>query len=173
MERPLGLPAAHWDHEPRTSGTGPPRCCRRLVGRAAHGFFCRQDAGSTLRFMESLLSFFECIGTLNLAVGRNLFGVPPSGGPDRLKPGHQTVGSWKAPTTFVPCIGTLNRYESPSPGLRPPSPPAQSGGEGRERGAVHGKPPRGTFSLTWGEGWDERGTVHGKPPFVFPNALGP
>jgi len=25
-----------------------------------------------------------------------LFGVPPSGGPDRLKPGHQTVGSWKA-----------------------------------------------------------------------------
>jgi hypothetical protein len=29
-----------------------------------------------------------------LGVGRP-FGVPPSGGPDRLKPGHQTAGSWK------------------------------------------------------------------------------
>src|SRR2546426_11639115 len=28
-----------------------------------------------------------CIGTLNFTLGRNLFGVPPSGGPDRLKPG--------------------------------------------------------------------------------------
>src|SRR5712671_2857861 len=34
---------------------------------------------------------------MNLAVGHNLFGVPPSGGPDRLKPGHQTFGSWKKP----------------------------------------------------------------------------
>src|SRR5438128_1178832 len=41
-----------------------------------------------------------CIGTMNLIVGRNLFGVPPSGGPDRLKPGHQTVGSWKARWRF-------------------------------------------------------------------------
>ena len=43
----------HWDHEPRTSRTVPPtRCCRRLVGRAFLRFLCRQDAGSTLRFME-------------------------------------------------------------------------------------------------------------------------
>ena len=46
--------------------------------------------------MESPLSFFSaCIGTMNLTLRQNLFGVPPSGGPDRLKPGHQTVGSWK------------------------------------------------------------------------------
>jgi len=33
---------------------------------------------------------------MNLTLRQNLFGVPPSGGPDRLKPGHQTVGSWRA-----------------------------------------------------------------------------
>ena len=45
-----------WDHEPRTSATVPPaRCCRRLVGRALLRLLCRQDAGSTLRFMESHL----------------------------------------------------------------------------------------------------------------------
>src|SRR5580765_6212038 len=32
-------------------------------------------------------------GTLNLTRGRNSFGVPPSSGPNRLKPGHRTVGS--------------------------------------------------------------------------------
>src|SRR6266545_3166046 len=31
-----------------------------------------------------------CIGTMNRSVGRHLFGVPPSGGPYRLKPGLQT-----------------------------------------------------------------------------------
>jgi len=36
------------DHKPRTGETAPPRCCRRLVGRAALRFLCRQDAGSTL-----------------------------------------------------------------------------------------------------------------------------
>src|SRR6266446_6930102 len=41
--------------------------------------------------------------------GRNLFGVPPSGGPNRLKPGLRTVGSWKAPTRFFARIGTMNR----------------------------------------------------------------
>ena len=60
------------------------------------------------RSRRSLFRFFECIGTMNPTVGRNLFGVPPSGGPDRLKPGHQTVGSRKAPTTLMPCIGTMN-----------------------------------------------------------------
>ena len=48
--------------------------------------------------MESPLDFVPCIGTLNLTVRQNLFGVPPSGGPDRLKPGHQTVGSWEEGT---------------------------------------------------------------------------
>src|SRR5437660_7007408 len=38
----------HWEHEPRTSKTAPPRCCR-------------QDAGSTLGFMESE-AFFAARG---------------------------------------------------------------------------------------------------------------
>src|SRR2546427_11280392 len=55
-----------------------------------------------------------CIGTMNPSGSCHRYGVPPSGGPDRLKPGLQTGGSWKTPTTFVPCIGTLN------PPLTPP-----------------------------------------------------
>src|SRR5439155_4295829 len=42
----------HWDHEPRTSETAPPRCCRHLAGSAFLRLVCRQDAGSTLGFME-------------------------------------------------------------------------------------------------------------------------
>src|SRR6059036_1331867 len=66
MESPHVVNAMHWDHEPRTSRTVPPtRCCRRPVGRASPRFLCRQDAGSTLWFMESPLSFFACIGIMN------------------------------------------------------------------------------------------------------------
>src|SRR2546427_7935535 len=36
------------------------------------------------------------------------YGVPPSGGPDRLKPELQTGGSWKASGPFLPCTGTMN-----------------------------------------------------------------
>src|SRR5438045_856477 len=54
-------------------------------------------------------ALMPCIGTMNLTVGRNLFGVPPSGGPDRLKPGHQTVGSWRALTPFLARMGTMNQ----------------------------------------------------------------
>jgi len=50
-------------------------------------------------------TFVPCIGTLNLTVRQNLFGVPPSGGPDRLKPGHQTVGSWRARTPVCRAMG--------------------------------------------------------------------
>ena len=58
MESPLVIFAVHCDHEPRTSRAVPPtRCCRRLVGRAFLRFPCRQDAGSTLGFMESLDGF--------------------------------------------------------------------------------------------------------------------
>src|SRR3989442_9209966 len=54
MRRSHDFDAVHWDHEPRTSRKVPPtRCCRRLVGRASLRFLCRQDAGSTLVFMES------------------------------------------------------------------------------------------------------------------------
>src|SRR5882724_1898009 len=52
--------------------------------------------------------FSACIGTMNRFGGRNLFGVPPSVGRDRLKPGLRTVGSWKALVRFFECIGTMN-----------------------------------------------------------------
>jgi len=42
------------------------------------------------------IRFCARVGTMNPCVGRHLFGVPPSGGPNRLKPGLRTVGSWKA-----------------------------------------------------------------------------
>src|SRR5213075_3477155 len=58
-ESPGGFDAVHSEHEPQTNRMLPPtRCCRRLVGRAFLRFLCRQDAGSTLRFMESPLSGF-------------------------------------------------------------------------------------------------------------------
>ncbi len=53
MESRHDFHAVHGDHKPQTSWTVPPtRCCRRLVGRGSFGFLCRQDAGSTLGFME-------------------------------------------------------------------------------------------------------------------------
>src|SRR6266446_501838 len=45
---------------------------------------------------------------MNPAVERHLFGVPPSCGPDRLKPGHRTLGSWRASTLSLARIGTMN-----------------------------------------------------------------
>src|SRR3989442_984978 len=45
----------YWNHETRTSETAPPRCCPHLAGSAFLRSFCRQDAGSTLRFMERRL----------------------------------------------------------------------------------------------------------------------
>jgi hypothetical protein len=66
MESPHDFDAVHWDHEPRTSRTVPPRRrCRRLVGRASLRFLCRQDAGSTLRFMESPHALLARIGKMN------------------------------------------------------------------------------------------------------------
>ena len=57
IESPKDFVVVDSDHEPRSSRTtAPKRCCRRLVGRASLRFLGRQDAGSTLRFMESPLS---------------------------------------------------------------------------------------------------------------------
>src|SRR6059036_3978825 len=56
MESTLSFFSMHWDHEPRTSETAPPKCCRHLAGSAFLWLVCRQDAGSTLGFLESLLS---------------------------------------------------------------------------------------------------------------------
>src|SRR3989442_531402 len=54
-------------NELQTSRIVPPTgCCRRLVGRAALGFLCRQDAGSTLPgSWRALFRFFACIGAMN------------------------------------------------------------------------------------------------------------
>src|SRR5207247_7426582 len=74
MESPLSIFRMHRDHDPRTSRTVPPtRCCRRLVGRAFLRFLCRQDAGSTLRFMESPLSAFFHMHWDHEPKTRNLF----------------------------------------------------------------------------------------------------
>ena len=67
MESLHDFDAAHWDHELQTSRIVPPTgCCRRLVGRAALGFLCRQDAGSTLPgSWRAPFRFFACIGAMN------------------------------------------------------------------------------------------------------------
>src|SRR6266487_2881436 len=44
----------------------------------------------------------------------------------------------RAPFRYSACIGTMNRSEFPSPGLRPPSPPPKAG-ERAGRAEVHGK----------------------------------
>src|SRR5437899_4135236 len=78
-----------------------------------HSLFGFGNCGS----WKAPFRFCACIGLMNRSEGRLLFGVPPSGDPDRLKPGLQTFGSWKAPFHFFACIGIMNRFESPSPGL--------------------------------------------------------
>src|SRR5687768_3091755 len=47
MDSPHDFDAVHWDHEPVRT-VPPTGCYRRLVGRAAPRFLCRQDAGNTL-----------------------------------------------------------------------------------------------------------------------------
>src|SRR5438552_12360273 len=58
------------------------------------GIFRRAKAALDYHaLLESLHSLRPCIGTMTGLWGRHLFGVPPSGGPDRLKPGLRTGGS--------------------------------------------------------------------------------
>ena len=128
--------AAHWDHELQTSRIVPPTgCCRRLVGRAALGFLCRQDAGSTLPgSWRAPFRFFACIGAMNrwpCRAGRKApinrthskrfarFGDARqsrsvwsacvfSAAFPRQAATRWPVGSWKASTTLMPRIGTMN-----------------------------------------------------------------
>ena len=68
MESPLSFFRMHWDHEPCNwsaellFGTMAARRMQNAV----------PNWSSALRFMESLLSFFECIGTMNPKM-RNVF----------------------------------------------------------------------------------------------------
>ena len=48
------------------------------------------------RFMGRSTILTPRMRTMNLFGSCHRYGVPPSGGPDRLKPGLQTGGSWKA-----------------------------------------------------------------------------
>src|SRR5437867_4889766 len=75
MESLLSFFRMHWDDELRTSETAPPRCCRHLAGSAFLRLVCRQDAGSTLGFMESPHGFSSRIGTMNRLV---LLDKPPN-----------------------------------------------------------------------------------------------
>jgi len=75
MESLLSSFHMHRDYEPRTSETAPPRCCRHLAGSAFLRLVCRQDAGSTLGFMESPHGFSSRIGTMNRLV---LLDKPPN-----------------------------------------------------------------------------------------------
>src|SRR5205823_2761750 len=61
-----------------------------------HSSFGFENCGS----WKAPFRFFARIGTMNPSGSSGRFGVPPSGGPDRLKPGLQTFGSWRAPFRF-------------------------------------------------------------------------
>ena len=52
-----------------------------------------RTARPTLRFMDSLLSFFTCIGAMNL-IGTPLPALSPQGG-ERVAEGRERGGSWK------------------------------------------------------------------------------
>jgi len=57
-------------------------------------------------------------------------------------------GSWKAPSALRTCLGTMNRCESRSPGLRPPSPPPKAGERaGRGGGTCKGSVRCGVRTL--------------------------
>src|SRR5438132_10073343 len=58
----------HWDHEPRTTETAPPTCCRHLAGSAFLRLVCRQDAGRPIgevqkstRLNSSLTVIFDAV----------------------------------------------------------------------------------------------------------------
>src|SRR5436190_19538588 len=65
----------HWDHESPTGETAPPRCCR-------------QDAGSTLRFMESPLGLATAHWDHEPCqlVGRGVLTAPQPGGLRTARP---------------------------------------------------------------------------------------
>ena len=79
-------------------------------------FSCfRQDAGRTLRFEDSLLSFFRMHWDHDPVCGSPLVWSPAFRRSDRLKPGPRTVGSWKAATLLRARIGTTKPTYSVSP----------------------------------------------------------
>src|SRR5436190_14107141 len=156
MKSPAAPLSMHWEHEPETRRTVPPtRCCRRLVGRASLRFLCRQDAGSTLGFMESPLSFFriysdqepvDCaVASWTAPVLWRFWSARLHRQSARRLAHSKTCRGlpqyMESPRRVRASIGTLNRFESPSPVLRTSSPP--SGGEGWGEGVRFIESPRG------------------------------
>src|SRR5213078_3961973 len=87
---------SHWDHEiplTRPSATLSPSDGEREGVRG--------------RFMESPLSFFACIGTMN-QIGTPLPALSPQGG-ERVAEGRERGGSWRAPAIPESRIGAMNR----------------------------------------------------------------
>src|SRR5438034_2436730 len=70
----------------------------------------RRLTSAATRFMESPLSFFACIGTMN-QIGTPLPALSPPGG-ERVAEGRERGGSWRASIRFCARIGTMNRCAS-------------------------------------------------------------
>ena len=105
----------HWDHEPIKFG---PRAVPARSGRAKTRAWVilercwRGPHAATGDRSRSVTSPWPTHGqrlvhgeapfasrmhwAMNLSGSWHQYGVPPSGGPDRLKPGHQTGGPWRA-----------------------------------------------------------------------------
>src|SRR6185436_617029 len=127
-----------------------------VVTRAASADFSRsgprayrQKAGlqTNLDSWEALTALLPCIGALNLVVGRNLFGVPPSGGlPKAGAPNRRFMEPFRF---FSACIGTMNLPgSSKAPqGRRTPKPGGSSGDLGQRGSVVEcgGPPPLSLF----------------------------
>src|SRR5216117_2361739 len=64
------------------------RCDR---GPVAVRYFALANSRATAGSWRGPFRFAHALG-LNLSGSWHQYGVPPSGGPDRLKPGHQTGG---------------------------------------------------------------------------------
>src|SRR6266566_4829563 len=83
-----GLQSAHRRSGINSAFQEPSRCAAKY---SCEGFSSDWTGDSWVASTPAL----PCIGTMNRSGGRHSFGVPPSGGPDRLQPGLRTVGSWK------------------------------------------------------------------------------
>jgi hypothetical protein len=93
------------DDEPPPNETAPKTCCRRPVGRAFLQFLCRQDAGSTLRFMESLVSLLRMHWDHGPECGTSLVWCPAfrrSGPAEAGTPNGRFMERWKRPQGRAP-----------------------------------------------------------------------
>jgi len=67
----------------------------RLHCQSARRLADPKPCGACNGSWKTSTTLIPCIGTMNPSGSSDRFGVPPSGGPDRLKPGLQTFGPWR------------------------------------------------------------------------------